>query len=115
MWLYQPTLRGSVDVYWPAAEPSVVTGWTVSKAKTWERKSKVFNRSSFATNSSVGFRLDFNNPGTAYMYYNGIILIDLTAAFGAGNEPDVYWCDDNIKYTTGDITQTLTYYKGVKK
>ena len=34
------------------------------------------------------------------------VLIDLTATFGAGNEPSVEWCYENIPYFTG--TQTIT-------
>ncbi|WNY25857.1 RHS repeat-associated core domain-containing protein [Methanolapillus millepedarum] len=35
------------------------------------------------------------------------ILIDLTETFGAGNEPDVEWCHENIPYFTGTQTVTL--------
>ena len=31
-------------------------------------------------------------------YIDDAMLIDLTAAFGAGNEPTQEWCDTNIKY-----------------
>jgi hypothetical protein len=37
------------------------------------------------------------------MWFDGIMLIDLTEAFGAGNEPSVSWCDANIPYFIGTI------------
>lgn len=76
----------------------------------------------------------FNVNTTADTWVDGLMLIDLTAAFGAGNEPSKAWCDKNIPYfeeeytlpvtfKTGDIlncpysgkVQTLTLPKGVYK
>jgi hypothetical protein len=37
-------------------------------------------------------------------YIDDVMLIDLTAAFGAGNEPTQEWCDTNIKYFAGNTT-----------
>ena len=42
-----------------------------------------------------------------YVYADDAMIIDLTAAFGAGNEPDVSWCDSNIPY----FASTQTVYK----
>jgi hypothetical protein len=41
---------------------------------------------------------------TDYSYTDNLILIDLTAAFGAGNEPTKEWCDANIPYFEGSTT-----------
>lgn len=38
---------------------------------------------------------------TAEMWSDGLMIIDLTAAFGAGMEPDKAWCDENIPYFDG--------------
>lgn len=38
-----------------------------------------------------------NASGTVWV--DGVMLIDLTDTFGAGNEPTVEWCDENIPYT----------------
>jgi hypothetical protein len=40
------------------------------------------------------------------MWFDGMMLIDLTATFGAGKEPTAAWCDVNIPYFVG--TQTIT-------
>ena len=37
-------------------------------------------------------------------YIDDAMLIDLTAAFGAGNEPTQEWCDTNIEYFAGNKT-----------
>ena len=41
---------------------------------------------------------------TGYTYVDGIGVVDLTAAFGSGNEPDLAWCDANINYFDGSTT-----------
>lgn len=33
-----------------------------------------------------------------------ITVVDLTAAFGAGREPDVTWCNNNIGWVNGSKT-----------
>jgi hypothetical protein len=37
-------------------------------------------------------------------YVDDAMLIDLTAAFGSGNEPTQDWCKKNIEYFTGNTT-----------
>jgi hypothetical protein len=38
------------------------------------------------------------------MWFDGMMLIDLTATFGAGKEPTAAWCDENIPYFVGTKT-----------
>lgn len=108
-WLYQTTPHGSFDFYWPISEPAVLTGVTVDVASKWVKHSTVFTRSGY-TSGNTAARCDFNNPGNYGMNWNGLILVDLTASFGAGYEPDKAWCDANIKYTTNNEEQAVTYY-----
>lgn len=35
-----------------------------------------------------------------------LMIVDLTAAFGTGNEPDKAWCDANLPYFSGQYTYT---------
>jgi hypothetical protein len=35
------------------------------------------------------------------MWFDGFMLIDLTATFGSGKEPTAAWCDANIPYFIG--------------
>lgn len=37
------------------------------------------------------------------MKWDDVMVIDLTALFGAGNEPTLEWCNENISYTNGSI------------
>lgn len=94
MYGYQETLSaGSVGFYWPIAEPSFQEGIPLGQAGRWNLYSGRNGRSSFS-GGSYQFRIDFNNsnvPGT--IWFDGVMLVDLTAAFGAGNEPDKAWCD----------------------
>lgn len=47
--------------------------------------------------------------GTSYFtnnretFLDGMMLIDLTEAFGDGNEPDAAWCDEHIPFFAGTI------------
>lgn len=45
----------------------------------------------------------FNVNTTADTFVDGLMLIDLTEAFGEGNEPTKEWCDENIPYFEGSI------------
>ena len=109
-----------VGFYWPIAEPSFNDRIPVGPAGQWNRYSAINNRSSFTT-GSYPFRLDWNNEGRAgTIYYDGAMLIDLTAAFGAGKEPTKEWCDNHIFFSASgnacvfDSTTTSTVRR-VKK
>ena len=47
------------------------------------------------------------NITSGVFFYDGLVVIDLTATFGSGNEPDKEWCDKHINYFDG----TTTIYK----
>ena len=104
IWIYQTSLAGSMDLYWPEAEPPVFSHVPVTATETWQQVSSVFTRSSF-NEGEYPVRLDFNNENsTVYMWFDGLMLVDLTATFGADNEPDKAWCDENIAFTPDTIT-----------
>jgi len=42
------------------------------------------------------------------VYAKDVILVDLTEAFGAGNEPTKEWCDRNISYYGTDVNNIIT-------
>ena len=42
-----------------------------------------------------------NSTGNGVYFFDGLTVVDLTAAFGAGNEPDKDWCDSHINYFDG--------------
>lgn len=109
VFLYQRNItNSSFDCYWPIAEPPIISGVKVSTINTWTKHSTIFTRESF-TEGEQYFRVDCNNPTAEYLYINGMILVDLTAAFSAGYEPNKEWCDANIIYTTNNTEQPVTY------
>lgn len=86
----------SAGIYWPVAEPNFVEGVKVT-ANEWTIISKVTNRSTFAA-SNYNFRLDFNNNNVAgTMYFDGSMLIDLTATYG-NSYPDKTYLDGHLMY-----------------
>lgn len=93
----------TVDIYWPIAEPSFLSGRSLTKDK-WVVCSNVIIRNSWS-NGSYQLRLDNNNTTSGIrVYFAEAMLIDLTATYGAGNEPSAAWCDENIPFFEG------TYY-----
>lgn len=104
---YQEVATGrDVDIYWPVGEPSIVNG-AIGPSGQWNVTSAVVERTSFENGSYV-FRLDYNNNLEAgQMWFDGAMLIDLTACFGAGNEPTKEWMDENIPWFTGTYNYTV--------
>ena len=98
---YQETAGGGIDLYWPIAEPNIFSHASIGAAGQWHLHSALVERSSFS-DGAYAFRLDLNNSSTSQQaWYDGWMIIDLTAAFGAGNEPTKDWCDKNIPYFVG--------------
>lgn len=56
-------------------------------------------------NVYVGFYVPDATSTT--IYANGALYIDLTAAFGSGNEPPIEWCDQFIPFFNGTTTVQL--------
>lgn len=109
---YQEAKVGDTDIYWPIAEPSFLSGQS-GPAGQWNLISAVNNRSNFSE-GYYPLRLDFNNNSkNGDMWFDGLMLIDLTADFGAGNEPDQAWCDANILYFSNkyNIKYDKPYWK----
>ena len=84
----------SVECYWPIAEPTM--GSIQSKeAGQWQHYSWLVTRTSF-TAGTYALRFDFNNQElNTTIYYDNAKMIDLTAIFGAGNEPSQAWLDEH--------------------
>lgn len=90
--------QGTCDWYWPVAEPCAAQNMAFNvAAETWVRLSAVFDRDSF-TDGSYPCRFDYNNTDgkSTPFWFTSCMLIDLTAAFGAGLEPSKEWLDKHI-------------------
>lgn len=95
-----------MQCYWPIAEPLVgIAKVDKTKLNQWQRLSWRNVRSNWNDNQTAQFRFDFEGmAANTIAYVDDAMLIDLTAAFGAGNEPTQEWCDTNIEYFSGNKT-----------
>ena len=90
-----------MQCYWPIAEPLV----DKTKLNQWQRLSWHNVRANWNDNQTAQFRFDFEGmAGNTVAYIDDAMLIDLTAAFGTGNEPTQEWCNTNIEYFAGNKT-----------
>lgn len=95
-----------MQCYWPIAEPLVgIAKVDKTKLNQWQRLSWHNVRANWNDNQTAQFRFDFEGMASnTIAYIDDVMLIDLTAAFGAGDEPTQEWCDTNIKYFAGNTT-----------
>lgn len=56
-----------------------------------------------AVNASSFVCRSFVVNGTANLWNDGMMIVDLTAGFGSGNEPNKEWCDANIPFFTDSV------------
>lgn len=95
---FEAAVTGTCDWYWPVAEPCAAQNMAFNAAAgAWTRLSAVFDRTSFA-DGSYPCRFDYNNNdgGNKTFWFTSCMLIDLTAAFGAGLEPSKDWMDKHV-------------------
>lgn len=95
---FESAVTGTCDWYWPVAEPAAASGMAVNAAAgAWTRLSAVFDRTSFS-DGSYPCRFDYNNNdgGNKTFWFTSCMLLDLTAAFGAGLEPSKEWMDNHV-------------------
>lgn len=95
-----------MQCYWPIAEPLIgIAKVDKTKLNQWQRLSWRNVRANWNDNQTAQFRFDFEGMASNTMVYiDDAMLIDLTTAFGAGNEPTQSWCDTNIEYFAGNTT-----------
>ena len=107
-WGYQEVQAGaSTQIYWPIEEPSFGS-LALGPAGQWNMYSFYVTRSSNNASDTAVLRIDYDNNGVAgEIWFDDIVLLDLTEIFGAGNEPSKEWCDANI--ISGIETQTIQY------
>lgn len=103
---------GTVDWYWPVAEPAAVSGMKVSgDANTWIRCSAVFDRTSFS-DGDYPCRFDYNNENVNVPFrFTSCMMFDLTAAFGSGKEPSKEWMDNYV--TAYADSQTVNHVENL--
>lgn len=95
---FEAAVTGTCDWCWPVAEPCAAQNMAFNvAAETWVRLSAVFERTSFS-DGSYPCRFDYNNTDgkNTTFWFTSCMLIDLTAAFGAGLEPSKEWLDKHV-------------------
>lgn len=76
------------------------TGWgTISSSSSEWKKSGIIITATTTDRKNIS--LNYGNDITQDTYVDGVGLIDLTEAFGVGNEPSLEWCEANIDYFEG--------------
>lgn len=99
--IYHNGASGTAGIYMPIAEPNFIEGQSLGTAGQWNIVSAVNVRSNWGS-GDYQFRIDYNNAYTAgTVWVDGAMWIDLTACFGAGNEPTKAWMDENIPFFEG--------------
>lgn len=81
---------------------------TITGASDWTRYSKVFTHTTSADIKIEMGAWTADGLTVVDAYLDGMSIIDLTAAFGAGNEPTKAWCDANIPFFTGSYDIMIT-------
>ena len=109
---YQETSEGFIDIYWPTTTASMLSG-ILGPAGQWNLVSDTRRRSHYSE-GYYPLKLVFANGSlNNSTWLDGLMLIDLTADFGAGNEPDKAWCDANLPYFSNkyNIKYDKPYWK----
>lgn len=89
---------GAID----GVEKAYVFGWNRGNFPEWTVNSGIVTID-HETGGSFGVRT-FTVGGTVSAWVDSIVVIDLTEACGAGNEPSKEWCDANIPFFSGSYT-----------
>lgn len=107
LWAKQEQSNGYLDVYWEAGDNEpIISHMAVPTSGEWAKMSGRFNRQSEAIGDGAQYyRLEYHNGNVAdKMWIDGVVLYDLTAAFGAGKEPSKSWCDAHLDYTDESVS-----------
>ena len=90
MYAYQEVQTGEIQAYWQDVDPAVGNS-TLGTAGQWNMYGWRFDRVGFS--GSHPFRIDFDNHNqVGELWVDDVLLIDLTAMYGAGNEPSQEEC-----------------------
>lgn len=73
---------------------------TITSVPTGYRRASILYTADFSGENAISINFDTT---TDNVIVDGIGIVDLTAAFGSGNEPDLDWCDQNIDYFDGEM------------
>ena len=95
-----------VGMYWPIAEPGMDWQYRFRNADLgkWVTTSWTATRGSWSS-GSYAMRVDFdNNKIASSCWFDEVMIVDLTATWGAGSEPTRAWCDSNLPFVSGTMS-----------
>lgn len=78
-----------------------VFAWNRGDYPDWGMQSSIIHVT--AVNGASYVCRTFVVNATVESWTDGLLIVDLTAAFGAGNEPDQAWCDAHIPFFEGTM------------
>lgn len=78
-----------------------VFGWNRGNHSDWFMESTILTINKVAGTSYVIRNFVVN--ATANCWCDGLMIVDLTAFFGSGKEPNKEWCDKYLVFTDNDI------------
>ena len=83
-----------------------VFAWNQGNFPDWTMRSAIVDVDAVNGSSYIvrNFVVNAVNP----CWTDGLMVVDLTSAFGSGEEPDQAWCDENIPYFDGALSMTLS-------
>lgn len=79
-----------------------VFGWNQGSHPDWFTESARLTVT--AVNGTSYIIRNFAVAPKANIWCDNLMIVDLTAGFGAGKEPSKEWCDRNLAFTDGEIT-----------
>lgn len=83
-----------------------VFGWNQGNHPDWHMKSSIIKVTE--VNGTSYICRNFTVNATCSTWSDGLMIIDLTEAFGAGNEPDKEFCDRFIPFFEGSYSMTIS-------
>lgn len=75
-----------------------------SRVGQWQYRSKIITAGSSISTTDIRVGHVYSNTANNNIAIDCVMLVDLTEAFGAGNEPTEQWCDANIAWFDGTTT-----------
>lgn len=102
---------GTVGLYFGHRDKNAADAWQFDKTifttqlNTWEKSSGCYKipDESVSDGTAIFAFGDTSITGNQEYYLDDCLLIDLTACFGFGNEPNQAWCDANIPYFVSEM------------
>ena len=106
VYIYSYTQGPFVALHISGLTAIILNAEQVNKSLQWQKVSGIgIAENSTGVYNDIRIGKSYNHQDVIWSsYFDGIAVIDLTATFGSGNEPDKEWCDKHINYFDGTAT-----------